>query len=207
MALASLVRDEGAKVYRDTLIALGTSLATAVVSTTGPLRKTFAIVSTPEDADFLTRGILQILPRRHARLACYWTDRRTFGDGDVATVVQQFEDPRLVRRVDTVIVASAIIASGCTTRTILEQFLENNAPHRIVIAAPVMLRGAERRLRAAFSTDISSRLEFVTFAIDSKKEGAEVVPGIGGMGEERLGLSGKSPRFMSALVQEWRATV
>ncbi len=105
----------------------------------------------------------------------------------------------------TVIIAKAIISSSCVVRTNLEKLLATTKPQRVVIAAPVMLKGAEQRLRNAFPIEISSRFEFVTFAIDSKKEGPVVIPGVGGMVEERLGLTGRSARFMPSLVSEWRS--
>jgi hypothetical protein len=203
--LGSLVRHEGHAAYRQSFRDLGQELAKAIEARTGPLRKAFGLVSTPEDADYLTRGMLDVLPRAKARLACYWTDRRTFDDGDVATVIQAFEDPRLISgRVETIIVAKAIISSSCIVRTNLEKLLSKVNPVRVVIAAPVMLRGADAILRKAFPDSISSRFEFVTFAIDSQRRGSIVVPGVGGMVEERLGLAGKSRRFVPALVSEWR---
>lgn len=73
------------------------------------------------------------------------------------------------------------------------------------VGAPVMLQGAEDQLRAEFSDSISRRFEFVTFAMDSVRQGATVEPGIGGQVEERLGLGGK--RCSPDLVKEWRTSL
>ncbi len=111
------------------------------------------------------------------------------------------------RTLETVVIAKSIIASGCIVRTNLEKFLTQVKALRIVIAAPVMLAGAEKQLRADFPEAISKRFEFITFAIDSLQEGNTVKPGVGGQVEARLGLKGKSERFSPALVKEWRAAM
>lgn len=192
--------------YRDAMTKLGNYLGVIAKTHLGQ-RKPFALVTTPEDADFLTRGMLATLPRSQARLACYWTTRHQFqGREDVATVTQSFVDPSMPKKVETVVIAKSIIASGCIVRTNLEKFLKAAEPRRIVIAAPVMLVGAEAQLRAAFPTSISNRFEFLTFATDAVRDGNTVRPGVGGQVEERLGLKGKSERFSPTLVKEWRAS-
>jgi len=115
------------------------------------------------------------LPRRRARLVCYWTHRRSFDDGDIATVVQRYEDPRLRGSIDSVIIAKSIVSSGCIVRTHLEQLLERTKPKRIFIAAPVMMKGADGALRRAFPASVAARFEFVTFAVDSKRSANGVV--------------------------------
>jgi hypothetical protein len=100
-----------------------------------------------------------------------------------------------------VVIAKSIISSGCIARTNLEEFLAARKPKHILIAAPVMVKGADEHLRASFAANVARRFKFLTFAIDSQLEGGVVRPGVGGMVEQRLGLSGK---ISPAIVKEWR---
>lgn len=177
---------------------LGGQLARAVKLDPG---ESTALVTTPEDADFLTAGFLEQSPS-NTHLVCYWTDRSD--TADVATVIQRFEEP-MPRKIDVVVVLKSIISSGCIVRTNLEAFLTSARPARIVIAAPVMLSSAEKALRSQFSKSIAQRFEFVTFARDTALEGKIIRPGVGGVVEERLGLKGKSPRFLPELINVRRS--
>ncbi len=182
--------------YRSAMRKLGASLAHSVKLAS----KKTAVVTTPEDADYLTAGFLEALPDAATSVICYWTERSSLPEGDIATVVQQFVDPRMPKQVDTVVVLKSIISSGCIVRTNLEKFLANAKPRRIVIAAPVMLKGADVGLRRQFPKKVASLFEFVTFAVDDEKKDNVVVPGVGGWVEERLGLKHTRARFMPALV-------
>lgn len=185
--------------YQASLERLGKELGVQASEHLGK-NETFAVVTTPEDADFLTRGMLDALPKKNAHLVCYWTTRFE----NSATVHKEYVDPTTPTQLDTVVIAKSIISSGCIVRTNLEALLKERKPKRILIVAPVMLEGAEAQLRAAFSKTISKRFEFITFATDSRKDGHVVTPGVGGMVEERLGLHGK---IAPALVREWRSRV
>jgi hypothetical protein len=181
--------------YQKALQTLGAELGRAARALVGS--SSFALVTTPEDADFLTRGMLEELPRKRAHLVCYWTTRV----GDSATVNKEFVDPSTPKNVETVVIAKSIISSGCIARTNLEEFLAARKPKQILIAAPVMVKGADEHLRASFAASVARRFKFITFAIDSQVEGGVVRPGVGGMVEERLGLTGK---ISPSIVKEWR---
>jgi hypothetical protein len=185
--------------YRAAMKDLGRHLGDHLKSQLG--RGKFAVVTTPEDADYLTTGLLERVPSERALLACFWTQR--LEKADVASVVQEFIQP-LPRSLPSVVIVKSIISSGCIVRTNLEKFLTLARPERIFIAAPVMLKGADETLRGEFSPEIARRFEFVTFAIDARRDGRTkaVVPGVGGWVDERLGLKDKSPRFAPALVRE-----
>ena len=193
--------------YATAMIALGESLGELVATHLQSPTRPFALVCTPEDADSLVEGMLKTLPREKARLVCYWTDRRVHSEGDVATVIQSYVDPRLGSRVDTVVVAKTIISSGCIVRTNLETFLADVAPRKVLIAAPVMVEDAESALGSQFQASIFSKFEFLTFAHDPVPEDRGAVkPGIGGKVEERLGFAKRSARFSPRLVQSWAQT-
>ena len=203
--LERLLGAPSASQYRDAMRELGKGLA-RVLHPMLHATKPFAVVTTPEDADFLTRGLLEVLPRSRSHLVCYWTERHQLpGREDVATVVQSFIDPAMPKRIDTVIVVKSVIATGCIVRTHLEQFLTKMQPRQIAIAAPVMRRGADRHLRTEFPKPVSARFEFVSFAVDDTYEGGVLKPGVGGRVDTRLGLKAKPERFSPALIEEWRA--
>jgi hypothetical protein len=66
-------------------------------------------------------------------------------------------------------------------------------PQRIIVAAPVMLKGAQGRLASEFPPDTAAMFEYVTFAIDDTRDSDDnVVPGIGGAIYDRLGVDDKS---------------
>lgn len=201
--LARLLELSSESAYRDAMTQLGRYLGDHLKEQLG--RRTFAVVTTPEDADYLTRGVLERVPSERAHLACYWTQRISTSTEhqDVAAVIQEFVEP-MPKRISSVIVTKSIISSGCIIRTNLEKFLTRVQPERILIAAPVMLAGADKALAAEFDPSISSRFEFITFATDTKRDEItrNVVPGVGGRVEERLGLKGKSSRFAPELVKE-----
>jgi hypothetical protein len=194
--LARLVQEKVSPTeYRAALLSLGRGLGMTLKTRIGP--GPTAIVTTPEDADFLTRGTIEGLALPKTYLACYWTTRVE----DSATVHQQYVDPAMPRSIETVIIVKSIISSGCIVRTNLAEFLTQRRPKAIFIVAPVMLRGADEQLRTQFSKSIANRFTFVTCAIDSRKQGQVVVPGVGGMVEKRLGLRG---RIAPHLIGEWR---
>lgn len=205
--LATLIGAQGPEEYRTAITEVGESLGSAVRKKMPSPGEPFVLVSTPEDADFLVTGMLRSLDAEQARLICYWTDRRTYpGERDLATVVQSYVDPRIRRGIETVVIAKSIIASSCVVRTNLEKVLLELDPLRIIIAAPVMLRGAERRLKAAFPSSIAARFQFVSFAIDAHKdEQGLVAPGVGGMVEQRLGYV--PSRRLPRLVSEWQTAI
>lgn len=201
--LNELLEEKGPARHGEALTALGQSLGTAVKRRFGASCGAFALVSTPEDADYLVSGMLDTLGKERARLVCYWAERHSHGDGDdVATVYQEYVDPRLPESVTTVVIAKSIISSSCIVRTNLEKLLLRLKPKRIIIAAPVMFEGAEERLRKNFSRAIGERFEFVAFATDTKKDGIVVVPGVGGVVEERLGYT--PTRRRPKLVSDWQ---
>ncbi|MCY1562230.1 hypothetical protein D9M68_995900 [compost metagenome] len=71
-----------------------------------------------------------------------------------------------------------------------------------------MHKNSEEALRSEFPDEVSSKFEFIYFAIDAKKdETGEVIPGIGGQIYQLLGI-GKQPAhngYMPALVKKLAA--
>lgn len=200
LALGALQEPSPPSRYAATMKKLGAELGTIVRDVHGPFVEPVALVITPEDADALATGLISKVPARHLKLVCYWTKRHSFPHGDFATVTQRFIDPTL-KSAPTAIILKSIISTGCVVRAHIETLLTKVQPERIIIAAPVMFKGADRELKKSFPKQISDRFEFVTLATDSKKDGDVVRPGIGGMVYERLGLKDRPPRALPKLIE------
>jgi len=190
--------------YRDAMTSLGRRLAERVADQIPSVKQgAVCIVCTVEDADFLARGLLEGLEERgvdssHLKLVCFWNERvRTFTDSqdkafDVAPIIKSYKEEVDIGNTVLVMVKS-IISGACVVKTNLAALIDKTVPQRVIVAAPVMLAGAEKRLAAEFPEATAKRFEYFTFAIDDKKDADEnVVPGIGGSVYTRLGFENKN---------------
>ena len=172
------------------------------------------IVCTVEDADFLAKGLLETLAvagvdASRLKLVCFWNERvrRFTGDDhdsfDIAPIIKQYREDFDLNDAVLVVVKS-IISGSCVVKTNLAALIDHVVPQRIIVAAPVMLLGAESRLAEQFPLSTSKRFEYLTFAIDDEKgEDDNVVPGIGGSVYERLGFADKTS-YVPELVKQRR---
>jgi hypothetical protein len=167
------------------------------------------VVSTVEDADFLTRGLLEEISEGRdpstISIACFWNDRKTLGTRriEIAPILRRYVEP-FRAPVDAIIVLKSIISGACVVRTNLMELLEAASPRRVIVVAPVILQGAEKRLEVEFSADVTKRFEYVYFAEDSEKtDDGIVLPGIGGEVYELLGFGkGEKNRYRPELVRQ-----
>jgi hypothetical protein len=111
--------------------------------------------------------------------------------------------------VDAFLVIKSIISSVCVVRTNITELVYDRNPSRVLIFAPVVLKGADEKLRQELDDDVSRRFEFYWFAEDDEKQGENVVPGIGGQVYERLGIGTRADknRFTPELVRERRRVI
>lgn len=200
--------------YRNAFYRLGGSLAERF--TRARLGDNVLLVCTSEDADFLARGILESIVKRQApksvALACFWQARFTAvrpapgREGvDVAPIVRRYEEAT-IESLDSLIIVKSIISSSCVVKHALLDVVGRKRPKRILIAAPVMLRGAQTRLRDEFPSSISRKFEFFYFAEDNEKdEVGNVLPGIGGSVYQRLGLMEPSKITPSLVIERRNA--
>jgi hypothetical protein len=170
------------------------------------------LICTNEDADYLARGVLAGLEARGGpvvRIACFWNERESIPGTlsglkvELAPIIRRYVEPG---EAEAFLVVKSIIASACVVRTNITELVYDHNPARVLIFAPVILKGAQERLGQEFDDDVSRRFEFCWFAEDDEKEGENVKPGIGGQVYERLGIGTRADknRYTPELVRERR---
>lgn len=196
--------------YQAAMVALGRRLGDITAASLS-INTEAAIVTTAEDADFLSRGIVeafeQHLGARHVHLVCFWNDRRTLGDTvklDVAPIVDRYMES-LPTKLDILVVAKSIVAEGCTVRTNIQEIAHTTAPGRIVVLSPVVLKGAPGRIRGSFRGRVAEAMTFTYIAEDSDcDETGNVLPGIGGQVYNLLGFASRedAQRHLPKILEE-----
>lgn len=186
--------------YRGTMYKLGQTMGEFIVEQEGGIPTELFVACTVEDADFLAKGVIDVAeasPRlQSVRFACFWNERITVGDSvSAAPIVKRYCETSAPAARHVLVIIKSIVASGCVVRTNLTNLIQKLEPETILIAAPVMLEGAEESLTKEFRPEISNKFEFVTYAIDSDRtENGEVRPGIGGNVYKRLGFNSQEAK-------------
>ena len=194
-------------VYRDTMKSLGVILGSKAVELNwldGPI----LVASTAEDADFLTKGILDSIKKssKTALSAVFWNNHYQLpgNAGSVAPVIHKYLQPGY-QTAKTLIIAKSVISGSCVVRTNLLALLESVDVESIIIISPVMHKNSQANLLNEFPKSISKKFKFLYFAIDAEKdELGEVKPGIGGQIYKLLGLGDQpvSTGFVPQIVRE-----
>jgi len=194
--------------YASEMHSLGQELANALLTQIDPKSHgDICVVCTAEDADYLARGLVEILERRgladRIRFLCMWNARREFDELSVSPVLKQYEE-KFNHHKPIFVIIKSIISGACVVKTNLTRMLSSATPSKIFVVSPVMLNDADKRLADEFPAKIASKFEFVTFAIDMTRKGSTVVPGIGGSVYERLGFEGEADknRYYPSIVKE-----
>jgi len=207
-ALGELLQATGAPAhYQSTMKVLGRLLGEALNKEL-PEGTKCLVVSTAEDADYLSSGVMESLQTKHETLAAvFWNNHYSIPGGSVAPIVHRYMQPGF-ECADSLVVVKSVISGSCVVRTNILALIEKVKVGKIYIVSPVMHKNSEEALRSEFPDEISSRFEFVYFAIDEKKdESGEVIPGIGGQIYHLIGI-GKQPAqigYMPALVKKLAA--
>lgn len=172
---------------------------------------TVALASTVEDADYLGRGIVEVLEREGKKvlLTVFWNKRFKPNEENqisIAPIVKEFHEPGY-EKADTMIIIKSIISSSCVVRTNLTNLIEVANPEKIFVVAPVLLEGALAKLEKEFTQEISNKFKYLFFAVDTERtnEGI-VIPGIGGDVYNRLGFKGQDAKnkFIPEIVKKRR---
>jgi len=173
---------------------LGQKLGERVLKITGSGYKKVYLATTVEDADYLAKGVLDVLDAKISNLgfSCFWNHRFAPGgieDLMVAPIVKEYMEP-VCDRIDYLIVPTEVISNDCVLRTNLTRLLEKINPvniENIIIAAPILSEGAEEELRDEFEIDIFNKFQFIYFAEDNEREAEDnVVSGITAKLDKRL---------------------
>ena len=196
--------------YRQAMYHLGGALGEQLSQELAGL-SSICVVSTAEDADYLTRGLLEVLdrlPSLDIALVCFWHERWRAGKENisVAPITRRYIEPKSKGHVDAVIVLKSIIATSCVVRTDLTEILTTTQPDQIFIVAPVAYAKSRESLRSEFSPDVSEKFDYLYFAEDSEMDGSGTVwPGIGGSLYELLDIQvGKDRSYGPSLIKERR---
>lgn len=194
--------------YGETMYKLGSELGQQLSAYFNSSSQSPLLVSTAEDADFLSAGVYSQLyaNKINAKRVVFWNNHYQLEGAriSVAPIVHSFFEKDYKQSKDMIIVKS-ILSGSCVVRTNILALIEDINPDRIFILAPVMHENAKGKLRTEFPEDIASKFEFLYFAEDKKRlDDGEVIPGIGGQVYQRLGI-GEQPvktGYIPKVIQE-----
>lgn len=212
--LNTLITDQiPIKEYQDAMFALGQELGSNLQITQNQDEQ-FLVVSTSEDADYLTSGFIDSLEKKgiNYKIAVFWNHHYSLKNGDsVAPIINSYIQEG-VTSCTKIVLLKSIISGSCVIRTNLLALLDSlnlEAIESIFVAAPVMYVQSKEKLEKEFPDKIRQKFEFVTFARDLKKdEAGNVLDGIGGEVYPHLGFetqpallkTGYMPKLVSNLL-------
>lgn len=201
--------------YREAMREIGSHLASAFFPKIASLKgRDVFVICTVEDADFLARGIIEKLEEElknhesvRTRMMCIWNERVNHNGISSAPIVKAYEEEYNNEHPIFVVVKS-IISGACVVKTNIARAISHSKPNQIFVVSPIMLEGAECRLKNEFPDSISDKFEFIHFATDTDKSlsGEEVVPGIGGSIYELLGIGNahSKNKYLPKIVRDRR---
>jgi hypothetical protein len=213
--LDGLVNVESGVAYQSLMYDIGTLLADKLLAENKfEMESKVCLVSTVEDADFLSKGIYDVLKRAGLDLyfICMWNQReKVFAGGvTVAPIIRSFEQPGF-EECEEMIVVKSIISGSCVVKTNITALFNRVQPRRILVVAPVMHKDSEKNLLKEFPASYSRKFDFKFFAKDSFRDDTtgEIKPGIGGNVYQRLGFSDQNDKnkYYPKLVKEFLAAM
>jgi len=188
--LSDLLRAVGSPTrYRKAMYRLGGALGREIEKRL-PSRGDVVLVCTVEDADYLARGVLEVVEgTRRVALQCFWNLRKKIGGRELAPIIGRYEEPFAANNGGALVVVKSIIAGACVVRTNLMEVIERvGRKVPLLVAAPVIHEQALVKLAAEFSAEDVRRIVPIWCARDSERTDGFVIPGIGGSVYELLGL-------------------
>ncbi len=179
--------------YRHAFYRLGRELGLLLNEKAGGNYGNTMLACASEDADWLARGVLDVLSSDKVSLAVFWNERM---------IVKSYVEP--VEECRTLVLVKSIVSTSCVVKTQLTRLMTDIQPQKVYIVAPVMYKDAARNLKEEFPSALAEKFEFITFAVDTERDEQHgVIPGIGGMVYPRLGLGDvhDKNRYMPELVK------
>lgn len=190
-------QDTSVEEYRHAFYSIGVELGALI-------RKDFEAVPdneimlalASEDADWLGVGVLDGIAKTNARISAFWNNRTSITINQssipIAPIIKSYEEP--VDGCKYLLIIKSIINTSCVIQTQLTRMIGKFYPKKIIILSPVSYIDAEINLQKEFPKSISEKFDFRCFAIDDKRDGDIVLPGIGGEVYSRLGLGDASQK-------------
>jgi uracil phosphoribosyltransferase len=188
-------RDTNSTIYRDTMFQLGRFMGEELAKELS-LDEKYCVVSTVEDADFLTKGVIEGLDKNlvTVSLVCFWNDRSTINGNNISPIYNKFIENG-TEKTTSMIVVKSIMSGSCVVKTNITALFDSIQPKHIHVLAPVMHKDSKAKLEKEFPDSIGKKFSYLSLAIDEQKtESGEVIPGIGGSVYERLGFSGQAEK-------------
>ena len=140
------------------------------------------LISSFEDADYFARGIRLVLP--NVKMGKIEAVRQQFGEQWRASI-QRVSLPKDVPEEGTIIIAKAVLASGCTAIALIGETLKLSKPKRVIVAAIIAHKGSYKEIEQEYPY---IPIQFVIGEEDPILDNRGfVVPGIGNI-PERLGI-------------------
>lgn len=141
------------------------------------------IVSSFEDADYFTAGIQDVFP---FALLGKIDAARVFIEGRWHAPIQTAELPKEVPAESVVIIAKAILASGCTAISLIGKVLEIAKPTTVIVAAIIAHQNACYEISSEYP-DVP--MKYMIGEMDPiLDEKGYVIPGIGNISERLKGV-------------------
>jgi uracil phosphoribosyltransferase len=141
------------------------------------------VVSSFEDADYFAAGIRDVFP---LALVGKIDALRTYAEGRWRAPIQKAELPKEVPPESAVVIAKAILASGCTAISLIGKTLEIVKPKSMIVAAIIAHQDACHEIANEYPY---VSMEFMIGEMDPVlDEKGYVIPGIGNI-SDRLGRS------------------
>ncbi len=183
--------------YRQVMYDLGTSFG-KILLTSVAADKSVSVACTVEDADYLTKGLVDVLePNRKTFVTVFWNKRfkpNVENGLSVAPILKEYHDLGYTNG-KILVITKSIISSSCVVRTNLIRLMEDINPEVIFIVAPVLKNGAIDKLQSEFPPHIIDKFQFIYFSIDDALDAEGMVqPGIGGDVYKRLGYGGQDSK-------------
>ena len=179
--------------YREAFHSLGRFLGQLLCQEYDLSEKNTHLVCATEDADWLAKGVLEGAGIEKAEISVYWTSRKLITQEpriEISPIYKEYNSSLNQR--DHLIVVKSIISSSCVVKTHITHIVNNVKPKIIHILSPVMLQSADDSLKKEFPPSIFNKFHFLTFAKDTESdENGVVIPGIGGMVYDLLGIDSK----------------
>lgn len=127
--------------------------------------KAYCVASTAEDADFLTKGVIDGLKStvKSVYLACFWNDRLSVNGNSVAPIYNKYLEEGCENS-ESLIVVSSEIADPCVVKTNITALLESIEPAEIIILAPFMNKDFKDNLEKEFPLKVSAIFDILNDA-------------------------------------------